>query len=85
LFAFKIKYCVTQKIAIYELNIPVFILHALSNPLFLNAAKVLPSKSGEEQGFFVVSGSLLLLWEKKLLFKNTFNSLLIFYLTTIIP
>lgn len=53
-----------KKIAIYGLNIPVFILHALSNPLFLNAAKVLPSKSGEEQGFFVVSGSLLLLWKK---------------------
>lgn len=42
-------------------DMPVFILHALSKPLFLNAASVLPSKSGDEHCFFVMSGSLLLL------------------------
>lgn len=43
------------------MDTPVFILHALSNLLFLNAANVLPSKRGDEHGFFVESGSLLLL------------------------
>jgi len=60
----KIKYFVTQKIIIIDFILPVFMLQALSSPLFLNTAKVLPSKRGEEQGFFDVSGSLLLLWTK---------------------
>jgi len=40
-------------------------LQALSNPLFLKEANVLPSNRGEEQSFFVISGLLLLLYYKK--------------------